>query len=192
MQETQETWLEILWVGWEVLSPWLPLLVSAGTSAGLAGLWRPQLGQLGPVCVQPLIPQQVWSWPHGGRVSESSKKGQSSMDRHHSSLCFCHLRSLPLGQSKSRGRAWSQWGDTQSYSTQDHGYKERENLWPLFAVCCSANQTVLCTLYKEDGLEPTGTQSFSGIQFKKKKSELCWKAWKVLKTGNLKLAIDKE
>ena len=68
-------------------------------------------------------------------------------------------------------RAWSQWGDIQSYSTKDHGYKERENVWPLFVVCCRANQTVLCTLYKENGLEPTGTQSFSGIQLKKKKNQ---------------------
>lgn len=78
---------------------------------------------------------------------------------------------------------------------KDRGYKERENLWPSFVVYCSAKQTlypVLCTLYKEGGLEPTGTQCFSGIQLKKKKSELRWKARRVLKTGNLKLAIDKE
>ena len=78
---------------------------------------------------------------------------------------------------------------------KDCGYKERENLWPSFVLYCSAKQTlypVLCTLYKEGGLEPTGTQCFSGIQLKKKKKlELCWKARRV-KTGNLKLAIDKE
>lgn len=54
---------------------------------------------------------------------------------------------------------------------KDRGYKERENLWPSFVVYCSAKQTlypVLCTLYKEGGLEPTGTQCFSGIQLKKK------------------------
>ena len=145
MQETQETWLEILWMGWEVRSSWLPLLVSVGASAGLAGSWWPQLGQLGPLCVQPLNPQQVWSWSHGGRVSESSKKGQASVQRHHSSLCFCHLRSLPLGQSKSRGRAWSQWGDTQSYSTKIADTRRGRIYGHHLSSTVAQNR--LCTLY---------------------------------------------
>ena len=112
------------------------------------------------------------------------------MHRHYSSLCCVTFAHFPLAKASHVAKPGVSGGDTQSYSTKDHGYKERENVWPSFAVYCSAEQTVLCTLYKKDGLEPTGTQCFSGI--KKKKSELYWKARRVLKTGNLKLAIDKE
>lgn len=113
------------------------------------------------------------------------------MHRHYSSLCCVTFAHFPLAKASHVAKPGVSGGDTQSYSTKDHGYKERENVWPSFAVYCSAKQTVLCTLYKKDGLEPTGTQCFSGIK-KKKKSELYWKARRVLKTGNLKLAIDKE
>lgn len=170
-------------------------LILAACSSQLAHLldwlvyYNLSAGTAGALCVCSLIAQQVWSWSHSGRGFREQQEGPSLDAQTLFKPLLCHLRSFLWPKQVT-------WPDLRSVGgtlrLQHKGsWIQGEGRTYGHPLCSLLWHKTDCTLYPVQEGWPWTYWDSCFQEFKKKNQSYIGRP-EVLKTGNLKLAIDKE